>query len=83
MHLVSSTKQQGVSSLLAELQRTAGVSGDVWVVSPPLPLWPAWQSQTRETCMAHTKKDVLARLLTVEWTDRHTPASCDVALNAA
>ena len=37
VHLVSSTKQQGVGSLLAELQRTAGPSGDVWVVSPPLP----------------------------------------------
>ena len=49
VHLVSSTKQQGVGSLLADLQRTAGATGDVWVVSPPpAALATAQQSQTCE-----------------------------------
>ena len=37
VHLISSTKQFGVKGLLAQLQRDAGVSGDVWVVSSSSP----------------------------------------------
>lgn len=33
IHLISSTKQFGVKGLLSQLQKDAGVSGDVWVVS--------------------------------------------------
>ena len=35
IHMISSTKQLGVKDLLSELQQSAGMAGDVWVVSPP------------------------------------------------
>lgn len=34
VHMVSSVKQFGVKDLLSELQKSAGMAGDVWVVSP-------------------------------------------------
>ena len=35
VHLVSSTKQQGVDALLKQLAAVAGPRGDVWVVRHP------------------------------------------------